>query len=277
MAVRIIAIDWSGARVQREARKKIYRAKFVDGHVHALSNGLDREETADFLVDLARRQPDLVVALDFAFSLPAWFLEEKGCATAPDLWALADREAEGWLKDCHAPFWGRPGHKKKDAIRGEEYRRTDREPYCPTVTGIGAKSEFQIGGSGSVGTGSLRGLPVLHRLRREGFAIWPFDRPALPLVVEIYPRVLTGPVNKSRQDQRRAYLDSELPQLPSRIAEKASASDDAFDALVSAIVMARHQGDLLRLPTVAHPEILKEGIIWYPGWRERWPELEEGA
>jgi hypothetical protein len=273
MAVRIIAIDWSGSREPREARKKIYRAEVVVGCVRALCNGRDREETADFLVDLARRQPDLVVAFDFAFSLPAWFLEEKGCTTAPDLWALADREAEAWLASPSPPFWG--GGRGCRPNLPEAFRQSDLR--VPRVGGIAPRSVFQAGGSGSVGTGSLRGLPVLHRLRREGFAIWPFDPPALPLVIEIYPRVLTGPVKKSRQDQRRAYLDSELPPLPPRFAEKASSSDDAFDALVSAIVMARHQDDLLRLPAVAHPAVLKEGIIWYPGWRQRWPELEEGA
>ena len=45
------------------------------------------------------------------------------------------------------------------------------------VRGIAPKSVFQIGGAGSVGTASLRGMPVLQRLREAGFAVWPFDRP----------------------------------------------------------------------------------------------------
>src|SRR6202012_1913196 len=42
------------------------------------------------------------------------------------------------------------------------------------MKGITAKSPFQIGGSGSVGTGSLRAMPALLRLREAGFRVWPF-------------------------------------------------------------------------------------------------------
>ena len=55
---------------------------------------------------------------------------------------------------------------------------------------------FQIGGAGAVGTGSIRGMPHLLTLADSGFTIWPFVSGGLPTVVEIYPRALTGPVNK---------------------------------------------------------------------------------
>ena len=64
--------------------------------------------------------------------------------------------------------------------------------------GITPKSPFQIGGSGSVGTGSLRAMPFLLRLREAGFRVWPFEDAALdakrpqPLLVEMYTRLLTG-------------------------------------------------------------------------------------
>ena len=34
---------------------------------------------------------------------------------------------------------------------------------------------FQIGGAGAVGTGSIRGMPHLLTLARNGFGIWPFS------------------------------------------------------------------------------------------------------
>ena len=84
------------------------------------------------------------------------------------------------------------------------------------VKGITPKSVFQIGGSGSVGTASLRGMPMLLTLRKAGFRIWPFDSPAAgqPLVVEMYTRLNTGPVHKSNPAARAAYLAASSPQTP---------------------------------------------------------------
>ena len=82
----------------------------------------------------------------------------------------------------------------------EQFRRT--EATIAAVGGIRPKSTFQIGGAGSVGTGSVRGFPILARLRAGGFTIWPFDvAPTPPVAVEIYPRALTGAVVK--RDARR--------------------------------------------------------------------------
>ena len=134
----------------------------------------------------------------------------------------------------------------------------------PAVTGISPKSVFQIGGAGAVGTGSLRGMPILKRLREAGFAVWPFDEARFPLVVEIYPRVLTGPVRKGSADGRREYLDANHPGLRDETREAAVRSDDAFDALVSALVMAEHERDFPSLPALDGAQWL-EGVIWRPG------------
>ena len=118
------------------------------------------------------------------------------------------------------------------------------------VKGITPKSPFQIGGAGSVGTASLRGMPVLVRLREAGFRVWPFDAPALvakaprPLVVEMYTRLKTGAVQKSNAVARAAYLlkkrreDAAYAALSRTVMQRARESEDAFDALVSTMVMA---------------------------------------
>ena len=98
-------------------------------------------------------------------------------------------------------------------------------PICPSICAgangtprwpaSGAKSTFQIGGAGSVGTGSLRGMPHLRRLRQAGFSIWPFHSASPWTVMEIYPRLLTGPVHKSSHEHRARYLgDSALAGCP---------------------------------------------------------------
>ena len=254
--MRVIAVDWSGAI--SGARHKIWLAECYDGEVTRLECGRGRDELARHLIDTAARDPNLVVGLDFAFSLPAWFLDERGLTDAMALWALASGDAEGWLRRCEPPFWGRPG--KRRPLIAEEYRITDRA--VPSMNGILPKSVFQVGGAGAVGTGSLRGMPILHRLKQAGFSIWPFDEPLGPTIIEIYPRVLTGAIVKSNALERASRLREHYPELDVQIANKAASSDDAFDALVSALVMAHHVGELSTLHATKNERVRKEGWIW---------------
>ena len=60
------------------------------------------------------------------------------------------------------------------------------------ATGLHPKSIFQLAGPGTVGPGSLRGMPVLRRFRDAGWAVWPFDDPAARTVVELYPALAVG-------------------------------------------------------------------------------------
>jgi hypothetical protein len=257
---RVIAIDWSGDAAGG-GRKKIWLAEVAGGELARLEGGRTRGQIADHLLALARRDPRFVVGLDFAFSLPAWFLRSREIESAADLWALAEREAEDWLATCRHPFWGRPGVGKPRDLPGE-YRCTDIE--VPSVGGVRPKSVFQIGGAGAVGTGSLRGRPLLHALRRAGFSIWPFHAPGWPLVVEIYPRALTGAVVKSSAAARAAYLARHCPDLPEATRAPAAESEDAFAAAVSALVMARHARSFADLRPTADPTFALEGRFWRP-------------
>jgi hypothetical protein len=100
-----------------------------------------------------------------------------------------------------------------------------------------------------VGRGSLYGMAALHQLASAGFRIWPFDPSGLPLVVEIFPRVLTGPVRKSSLGERERYLGTvPIRADPGRLA---AASEDAFDAAISAVVMAARVEELQTLPGAA--------------------------
>ena len=83
-------------------------------------------------------------------------------------------DGERWLAECAATVLGaaRPAAARPPSSCGST------EAAMAAVGGIRPKSTFQIGGAGSVGTGSVRGWPALVRLREAGFAIWPFDQPA---------------------------------------------------------------------------------------------------
>jgi hypothetical protein len=220
---RILAVDWSGARTGE--RRAIWLAEAVAGVVVRLECGRSREELVSHLLDEAARDPELVVGLDFAFSLPEWFLRARDVHDAWNAWALVSREAEAWLADPKPPFW------RVRRPPGQGFRRTELE--C----GGRPKSVFQLVGAGQVGTGSLRGIPYLPRLR-ERFAIWPFDPASLPLVVEIYPTLY-------------------------RPAAGDYPNEHARDAAVSALAMSRWPGDWRRLPRDAAYSL--EGRIWHAG------------
>jgi hypothetical protein len=174
------------------------------------------------------------------------------------LWDLVARHGEEWLGACQPPFWGRPGMKRPALV--EHFRRT--EARCTPTKGTRPKSVFQIGGAGAVGTGSMRGMPFLAELRRSGFSVWPFDDATTPLVVEIYPRVLTGPIRKSSAVERTAHLRA-YP-IPAGLRTLAEQSEDAFDAAVSALVMAEHVQALHALKRTTDPFEVVEGSIWMP-------------
>ena len=260
--MRAIAVDWSGAT--HTARSHIWLAEaHQTGQLTRLESGRDRIELCDHLLSL--RREETVIGLDFAFSFPAWFLRNLGASTTPDLWAHATICGEAWLAACEPPFWGRPGCRRPVQTQ-PALRRTDLA--VPRTAGIAPKSIFQIGGAGAVGTGSIRGMPLLHRLHAAGATIWPFTTASGPLVLEIYPRLMTGAVHKSDAAERERLLSRRYALLADEHRRLATQSEDAFDAAVSALVMIEHFSDLTSLPPEKDPGVRLEGRIWHPRWRE---------
>ncbi len=275
---RIIAIDWSGA--MQGGHRKIWLAEAVDGVVVRLENGRTREEVFDHLITRASDDPHFVVGFDFAFGMPAWFARDRNIPTIADLWRQVGENGERWLASCDPPFWGKPG-KHRPADTPHHLRCTDLA--IAPVGGSQPKSVFQIGGAGAVGTGSLRGMPGLATLRDAGFSVWPFDLPAWPRVIEIYPRCFTGPVVKSDPHARDVWLATHAPPHPRLqddppgptdhfrippfrpdIERLARGSEDAFDAAISAAVMWKDRATLASLAPTTDPTLLLEGWIWGP-------------
>ena len=168
---------------------------------------------------------------------------------------MAER-GERILESCEPPFWGRRDRANPNPL-DRRYRRTEREDAA------GSKSVFQIGGAGAVGTGSIRGMPHLKTLSDGGFSVWPLAA-GRPLVIEIYPRLLTGSVRKGRWRERHAYLFQHFGDQPQALLERAAGSQDAFDAAVSALRMAEHSAELQTLSPLDDPRYRLEGRIWRP-------------
>lgn len=240
------------------AAEPIWRAVAVDGYLVELENGLDRTEITQWIIEYAQKHPRTVVGLDFAFSFPAWFCEREGWSSGHQVWGAMHDHADRLLEACEPPFWGRPETKEQKI--GHPFRQTELD-----VEGQ-PKSVFQIGGHGAVGTGSLRGMRHLAQLAEAGFAVWPFDAPDLPLVVEIYPRLFTPKgLVKSRHFERRVHLIQTFPDQNPVLLERAAGSEDAFDAAISALAMAQHLDELENLrPFPSGSPQLIEGCIWAP-------------
>jgi hypothetical protein len=254
--MRIVAVDWSGKL--KRAEEFLWLAEVRDGHLVDLRSGLSRPKLVARLIEMTHEDARMVVGLDFAFSFPRWWCVERGWSTGREVWSGIDAEGEYLLATCEPPLWGRPG-KPNPHSQEQLFRRTDLED------GVGgAKSVFQIGGAGAVGTGSIRGMPHLLTLADSGFTVWPFEPGGLPTVVEIYPRALTGSVNKGRWADRHAFLLDRFPEQPRDLIERAASSEDAFDAAVSALVMGAHVAKLETVPSLSDDVYRIEGKIWRP-------------
>lgn len=260
-----IAIDWSGDATAAGQRRKIVAATVREARVIDVVSGRTRAEVVQWLnstfgtgASPVHRAAPTLMGFDFSFSVPEWFAREHGCASIDAVWKLVAAQGEQWLHDCAPPFWGRPATRctlaTDDRYRACEgqLRARHRQP----------KSIFQIGGAGAVGTGSLRGMPWLAWLRERGFSIWPFDPVGAATAFEVYPS-LYATVATNDPVGRAAHLDS-LPSsvLAPRERDAAVASDDAFDAVVSALAMWERREDLLSRPAAPDPTTAIEGAIW---------------
>jgi Protein of unknown function (DUF429) len=248
----LVAIDWSGRLDDRG--RTTWMAVIEDGVFRRLENGRSRPELRDELIRLRGRSRRLVAGIDFAFGFPQWYATANGWTCGRDIWHAAYRDGESWLASAAGPFWGRT--TKRPQQPGDPLRRTEH------AIGGSPRSIFQIGGAGAVGTGSIRGMRILHELAEAGFTIWPFEPAGDATIIEIYPRLFTGKVVKSSAQAclrhlNAHYLKDELPDL---FRGMAAATEDAFDAAVSALEMARAR-DALHLPDGDDTDRI-EGRIW---------------
>jgi hypothetical protein len=163
--VRTIAVDWSG-NANGGAGKMAF-AEASDGQLIRLDDSVDRHSVVKELILLREEKSSVVVGLDFGFSVPAWYLRDRGYASATDYWRWLAEEgrADSLLKESPWPFWGRAGTSKPDVPA--HFRLTEENARSKRIQ---PKSVFQINNPGSVGTGSIRGMRELHALREAGWS-----------------------------------------------------------------------------------------------------------
>lgn len=264
-----LGIDWSGASGQYHRGIQVALAEpghACPGIVSPPSRqGWSRVEILELLLDLREKGRSVLAGIDFAFAHPA--SETSGyfpsCTASPkipeDLWQAVEKAS---MEEPHlygGGVWGHPelrryynAPKRRDGRggRGELFssRRRMTEIMAQKVNGRSPSPTFNCVGPAGVGTGSLAGMRLLHRLK--GFAsIWPI-MPAEPggrecrlAVVEIFPSLyfsMAGISDRVKRDDPLAALNSALSffgaEPATSLAEKLPDHDD-MDAIISAAAL----------------------------------------
>jgi hypothetical protein len=136
--MRIMAVDWSGAK--RHPERRMWLAEAAGDRLVGLTRGRTREQLTDDLISETKRDPEMIIGLDFAFSFPAWFGREQGCTSAHDVWTAA---RSGGRTGC-APVRRRFGGGPVAHARRMPERRGSAAPSStrPASAVLGQKSVF---------------------------------------------------------------------------------------------------------------------------------------
>ena len=277
-----IAIDWSGA--DKRLTDAIQIAEYVPqtqrvsivSSSNKSATGWNMWSREDVLRYVQREveKGRVLVGFDFAFGYP--YSEESGYfpgldsspTNVRDLWKTVDEfcrqreKKEGndlyggeFYKDPYSPF---RRYYRFSVPDGEFDRAPDRvspgadyEPRLRKTDGRAGRaagrrpsSVFTCNYAQNVGTGSLAGMRLLHRIPPDSnLTIWPFggtDRPQGSALIEIYPRVFLNRAERMRRAQKLPNtVRGNLGSYGAVLVDKCERwSDHERDALISAAGMA---------------------------------------
>ncbi|WP_193188624.1 hypothetical protein [Nisaea sediminum] len=284
-----LGIDWSGAKGARTKGIQVAAALPGGAMPELLPNPFrehgiwSRLDVLSFLEARVEEGMRVLAGFDFAFCYP--FEDEgtyfPGLEQAPErpeeVWSLVERSAEGVAELYGAAVYQRtdlpyrdyfmaPGHK------GDLYRHRQRETELAAASVTTPHPVFKCIGAANVGTGSLAGMRLLHRLRGWGdrVRIWPFDAgPGGSLTVtEIFPRLFYkrasgDPRAWNSRDNLMAVCrhygvtDGAVPQI---------GTEDEADALVTAAGLRALSGDGSLWAQSRQPAAAREGWIFGAAW-----------
>jgi molybdopterin-guanine dinucleotide biosynthesis protein B len=221
---RVIVVDWSAANLPTSATN---RANAVWIGCHDAEGGAEwhhrtragAEAQLATLIDTARAERmRILIGFDFAMGYPAGFAARlTGEARAEAVWdwlagEITDIEnrnnrfevatrINATFPEGPGPFWSHPTGQVWPGLpsrrAGIDYAALGlAEGRLAEIAVPRAKSPWMLFNPGSVGSQSLLGLPMIHRLSQlPGVAVWPFATPDAPVVLaEVYPSLLAGPV-----------------------------------------------------------------------------------
>jgi molybdopterin-guanine dinucleotide biosynthesis protein B len=221
---RVIVVDWSAANLPTSLTN---RANAVWIGCHDVEGGAEwhhrtrasAEAQLVTLIDTARAEGlRVLIGFDFAMGYPAGFaarLTGEPCAQSVWRWldeAITDVDnrnnrfevatrINAAFPEGPGPFWSHPTGQSWPGLptrrAGIDYSTLGLAEIRAAEAAVPrAKSPWMLFNPGSVGSQSLLGLPMIHRLSQlPGVAVWPFAAPHAPVVLaEVYPSLSAGPV-----------------------------------------------------------------------------------
>ena len=216
----IVIVDWSGSSTPRAGKDSIWScASDVRTGERAVVNHLTRRAARDhlerLLISAGRRR--VLIGFDFSYAYPAGTAAAAGLVGATPWQAMWDHLAAHIVDDernrnnrfevaaafnarispGHGPFWGVPPRRVAESLSAKKapgfaHRCADGElqefRLCERRfldAGLRVASTWQLLGAGSVGSQSLTGIPVLHRLRHHPALaarsrLWPLETGFVP-------------------------------------------------------------------------------------------------
>ena len=225
---RFVVVDWSANSTPKRGRDSIWIA-VLDGGGLSVSNPSTRAAAQRCLVELVASDPSgrTMIGVDFSLGYPAGTAAALGLAGCPwesmtgllrKLIIDDDRNANNRfdvasalnerITATGAPFWGCP-----PSHAGAALTVTKPASFAPlgewrsveaVLRGQGRRpfSSWQLLGAGAVGSQSLLGIPMIHRLSAQvtdRVMVWPFTTglrapivdPGEVVIAEVWPSLLS--------------------------------------------------------------------------------------
>lgn len=220
---RVIVVDWSASNSPSPARETA-DAIWIGVQDHAGARAQyhrTRHSAEDFIraqiVQTLAAGEKALIGFDFPLGYPAGFAHAlTGRAEARGIWAyLAGQISDTPTNQNNrfqvadrvnaqfgaGPFWGRPAGLNLPHLPAKKTVDYTALPFaerrCVETLIPRAQPVWKLFTTGSVGSQSLMGLPMIHRFSQiTGVSVWPFDPPTAPIVLaEVYPSLLAPAVS----------------------------------------------------------------------------------
>src|ERR1700676_1390600 len=250
-----VIVDWSAAARPRIGRDSIWichRGRHGETCENPATRHLAKRLLADILTVATQKRERALLGFDFPFGYPAGFAQRLGLSWTP--WRALWDEIAGLLNDDEDnkndrfevgatlnrrvsrsgfpfPFWGCPAGFRHDFLGPKHHGRHEVEGLAEKrlidCWMVGAQPCWKLAYTGSVGSQTLTGIPVVRELRHhpawaDRARIWPFETglglPAETRIVfaEVWPswwknqiRPEYGPPNDRAQGRTVAEIFAE--------------------------------------------------------------------
>ncbi len=225
---RFVVVDWSANSTPKRGRDSIWIAVHDGTRMTSVSNPSTRADAERCITELVRSDPSgrTLIGVDFSLGYPAGTAAALGLSGHP--WesmagflneSIVDddrnannrfevaAEANSRMTATGAPFWGCPPSRVSrtlPATKPASFSPLEEWRAVETVLreqGHRPFSSWQLLGAGAVGSQSLLGIPMIHRLSArfaDRVSVWPFTTGLRPptvdrgtvVVTEVWPSLV---------------------------------------------------------------------------------------